>query len=69
MPELTYDRRHVTRRYKMYIKKLKTWREDVLGLINTLLEHGQEEKAKAWMILYHSLTILEDLWEKLVNEL
>lgn len=69
MPDLTYDRKHIRRRYKIYIARMKTWREDILGLIRVLVESNNIEKANKWTILYHSLLFTEDLWQKLVDDL
>lgn len=67
--ELSYSRYDIKRRHAKRLKSVESWLEDIKELINLLLTEGYEEKAKEWAILYHSLEITKDVWEKLVAEL
>ncbi|MEM3662384.1 MAG: hypothetical protein QXI68_02245 [Sulfolobales archaeon] len=67
--ELNYNRHDIRRRHKIYIKSIERWMEDVESLISLLIENKHEDKAKDWGVLYNSLSIIKDLWTKLVDEL
>lgn len=66
---LSYNRYDIRRRHMKRLKSIESWLEDIKELINILIMEGYEEKAKEWAILYHSLEITKDVWEKLVADL
>lgn len=67
--ELSYNRYDIRRRHKVCIRTIEKWMEDVEGLIALLIENKHEAKAREWAVLYSSLSIVKDLWSKLVSEL
>ncbi|MEM0220174.1 MAG: hypothetical protein QXQ36_07175 [Sulfolobales archaeon] len=67
--ELKFDRRHIRRRHKKYIKKLEEWKYEILLIAQLLLEENEEKKAQGWATLYHTLDVVKDLWEKLREEI
>ncbi|MEM2506955.1 MAG: hypothetical protein QXF61_07940 [Nitrososphaeria archaeon] len=69
MRKLSYERIDIKRRYKIYIRRLERYKNDLDTLINILLNTNQEEKAWNWMILRTGLETVIDMWSKMVGEL